>query len=420
MRSIQEALELVENGEVEKGLSQLAGLLSKASDDEKYYIAEAYYQFGFLEEAKDLLLSLLAEYPNESEVLLLLAEVYIDMDKEEEAIDLLANVSEDDSEYPRTLILLADLYQMQGLDEVAEQKLLLAKDLLPNQAIILFALAEFYSGRGNYKKSIPFYEEVLKSQDTVGDINVHLRIAESYAATGLFEEATAHYEKGLKDKMEIDSLFGYAWTAYQAEQFKTAIHKLLELKDLDPSYSPLYLVLAKAYEAEEMLDEANETVDEGLKIDEYNKELYIYGGKLAMKLNQVEKAKQLLEKAIDLDHESVEAAFLLTRIYMNEEDYEKVVPFVEKAMENGDEDPQMVWDLATAKRELEEYSDALNHYHAAYTFFKNQPDFLEEYGRFLLEEGIRNEAISLFKELLLIDKTRIDIEEMVLQLESGE
>jgi tetratricopeptide (TPR) repeat protein len=420
MKSIQEAVELVENGEVEKGLSQLAGFLPNANDDEKYYIAEAYYQFGFLEEAKELLISLLDAYPTESELLLLLAEVYIDLDNEENAIDLLANVKEDDPEYPRTLILLADLYQMQGLDEVAEQKLFQAKELLPNHAIILFALAEFYSGRGNYKKSVPFYEEVLRSQETVGDINVHLRIAESYAATGLFEEAFTHYEKGLNEKMEIDSLFGYACAAYQAENFKTAIHKLTELKEIDPSYSPLYLVLAKAYEAEEMLDEANKTIIEGLKIDEYNKELYIYSGKLAMKLNHQSKGKQMLEKAIELDHESVEASFLLTRIYMNEGSYEKVVPFVEKAMENGDEDPQMIWDLATAKRELEEYSDALKQYHAAYTFFKNQPDFLEEYGRFLLEDGLRKEATKVFHELLSIDKTRIDIEEIVLQLESGE
>jgi tetratricopeptide (TPR) repeat protein len=420
MKLIEEAIELVENGEVEKGLSQLAGFLQNANDDEKYLIAEAYYQFGFLEESKELLISLVHAYPNESELVLLLAEVYIDLDEEEKAIELLAEVTEEDPEFPRTLILLADLYQMQGLDEVAEQKLLQAKELLPDHAIILFALAEFYSGRGHYKKSIPYYEKVLRSQDSVGDISVNLRIAESYAASGLFEEAFTHYEKGLQEKMEIDSLFGFACAAFQAEHFKTAIHKLVELKELDPSYSPLYLVLAKAYEAEEMLNEANEAIADGLQIDEHNKELYIYGGKLAMKLNHQIKAKQMLEKAIELDHESVEAAFLLTRIYMNEGAFEKVIPFVEKAMDNGDEDPQMIWDLATAKRELEEYSDALNQYHAAYTFFKDQPEFLEEYGRFLLEEGLREEAIKMFHELLVIDKTRIDIEEIVLQLESGE
>ncbi|WP_456278556.1 tetratricopeptide repeat protein [Bacillus sp. AK128] len=418
MKTIQAALELVEYGEVEKGLAELERLLPKASDDDKYSVASAYYQLGFLEEAKALLISLLEIYPTESELLLLLAEVYIDLDEEEQAIVLLDQVDEEDEEYPRALLLLADLYQMQGLDEVAEQKLLKARNLLPNHSIIQFALGEFYSGRGNYKQSIPYYEKVLESDDHVGDINVHLRLAESYAATGLFEEAFTHYETGLEDKIEIDSLFGYACAAFQAGNYKTAINKLLELKDMDPAYSSLYLVLSKAYEAEELVEEALKTTQDGLQIDEYNKELYIHGGKLSMKLGNNEKAKKLLEKARELDQESIEASFLLSRIYINEGDYESVVPIVEAAINGGDEDPQMLWDLATAKKELEEYLDALKHYRAAYTFFKDQPDFLEEYGRFLLEEGLRQEALVQFKHLLSIEKTRIDIEELVIQLEN--
>ncbi|MBM7661262.1 tetratricopeptide (TPR) repeat protein [Bacillus mesophilus] len=418
MKTIQAALELVEYGEVEKGLDELSKLLPRATDDEKYSVAEVYYQLGFLREAKDLLNSLLEIYPTETELILMLAEVHIDLDEEEQAIILLGQVDEEEEEYPRVLLLLADLYQMQGLDEVAEQKLLKAKQLLPNNSILQFALGEFYSGRGNYKQSIPYYEEVVKVENHVGDISVHLRLAESYASTGLFEEAFTHYEKGLADKVEIDSLFGYACSAYQVENYKTAINKLLELKDMDPTYSPLYLVLAKAYEAEELITEAQEAIQEGIKVDEYNKELYVFGGKLAMKLGNYEQAKILLVKARELDHESIEAAFLLTRIYINEGDFEKVVPIVEAAIESGDEDPQMIWDIAIAKKELEEYSDALKHYRAAYTFFKDQPDFLEEYGRFLLEEGLRQEALVQFKHLLSIDQARIDIEELVLQLEN--
>jgi tetratricopeptide (TPR) repeat protein len=418
MTSIQEAVNLLETGEVEKGLDQLNVLSSSGNDDEKFYIAQMYYQFGFLEEAKRLANELLNKYPDESEIRLLLAEILIDLDDEEAAIDMLDQVDESDSEYPRTLILLADLYQMQGLDEVAEQKLLKAKSLIPNQPIILFALGEFYSGRGNYKQAINYYEEVLVTNEKIGEINVHLRLAECYSAAGQFEEAMTQYETGLEDKTEIDSLFGYACAAFQAEKYKTAIQKLLYLKELDPQYSPLYLVLGKAYEVEELLEEAAKVIDNGIDIDEFNKELYIFGGKLAMKLNNVSKAKRLFEKAFELDSESIEVGYLLTRIYMKEESYDKVIPFVEKAIENGDEDPQMIWDIATAKKELEEYSDALKHYRSAYTFFKDQPEFLEEYGRFLLDEGLREEATKIFESLIYYDKTRFDIEELMLQLKN--
>ncbi|MFD1738539.1 tetratricopeptide repeat protein [Bacillus salitolerans] len=416
MNLIEKAVRFLEYGDVEKGLSQLEKLSQSVNDEEKFFIAHSYYQFGFIEEARNLANILLERYPAESEILLLLAEIYIDLDDEEEAIQLLGRVSGTDSEYPRALILLADLYQMQGLDEVAEQKLLQAKTLKPGNPIIMFALGEFYSGRGNYRQSIPYYEAVLKDQKKIGEINVHLRLAECYTAVGRFEEAFTQYETGLEEQIEIDSLFGFACAAYQAEKYKTAIQKLLDLKDLDPQYTPLYLVLGKAYEAEELLDEAMKTVVEGLKLDDYNKELLIFGGKLSMKLGDVEKGKQLLESAYELDNESLEASYLLTRIYMKEESYDKVVPFVEKAIENGDEDPQMIWDLATAKKELEEYSDALNHYRSAYTFFKDKADFLEEYGRFLIDEGLIKEAINVFEEIIKMDQTRYDIEEMLLQL----
>lgn len=48
------------------------------------------------------------------------------------------------------------------------------------------------------------------------------------------------------------------------------------------------------------------------------------------------------------------------------------------------------------QKQLEMYSDALKHYESAYTSFKNHPDFLEEYGYFLLEEGKRKEAKSIY------------------------
>ncbi len=69
------------------------------------------------------------------------------------------------------------------------------------------------------------------------------------------------------------------------------------------------------------------------------------------------------------------------------------------------------------KKQLEMYSDALKHYESAYTSFKNHPDFLEEYGYFLLEEGMRKEAKEVFTQLIQLDPTQIHIEELLYNLE---
>ncbi|GAA3327478.1 hypothetical protein GCM10020331_067580 [Ectobacillus funiculus] len=107
-------------------------------------------------------------YETESELtLFFLAELYTDLDREDEAIEVLGEVTEDDDLYVQTLLTLADLYQMQGLEEVAEQKLLMARRLMPDESVIAFGLGELYSGRGSYAEAVPYYREVLAEHDDI-------------------------------------------------------------------------------------------------------------------------------------------------------------------------------------------------------------------------------------------------------------
>ncbi len=81
-----------------------------------------------------------------------LAELYIDLDKEDEAIEVLHDIPENDDLYVQSLLLVADLFQMQGFDDVAEQKLLKAKEMMPDEPVITFGLAELYSSKGEEQK----------------------------------------------------------------------------------------------------------------------------------------------------------------------------------------------------------------------------------------------------------------------------
>lgn len=53
--------------------------------------------------------------------------------------------------------------------------------------------------------------------------------------------------------------------------YETAIEKLESVKELDPEYHSVYLLLARAYEHEERLEESLEAVREGQKQDEFNR-----------------------------------------------------------------------------------------------------------------------------------------------------
>ncbi|MBD8070238.1 tetratricopeptide repeat protein [Bacillus sp. PS06] len=417
MSKLADAIQLVENGDTEKGLQYINEIKGQFSVDEKYELAESYLKWGLVHEAKETLEELLFLYPDEGELLVLMAEILIDLDEEEEAISYLEEISEQDPVYVEALILQADLYQMQGLHEVSEQKLLSAKRKLPKESIIDFALGELYSSQAEYKRSIPYYEAVLKEDEMVAGVNINARMAEAMSTIGEFEEALPYFEKAINKGEDINILFNYGFTSLQAGYHITAIEIFSRLKELDPEYSSLYLHLARAYEKEEMLNESYDTVIEGLKIDNLNKELHFYAGKLAIKRGDLVAIEKHLREAIAIDPGYIEAIITITKFFIQEQRYEDVVECLQEVMNYGEYDPQFEWDLAHAKNKLEEYSDALNHYRLAYTSFKESKEFLEEYGYFLLEDGHREEAKSIFKSLLAMDPTNYEIEELILDLE---
>lgn len=413
MDIVNKIITLLENGQHEEALQSYQQILLNGSHEERFVLGEELFQYGFLEEAKALFERLLESYPEEGELLILLAETHIDLGSEEEAILVLERIYEQDASYPQALLLLADLYQMEGLFEVSEQKLLKAKSILPDEIIVEFALGELYSEQGKFLEAIKAYEKVLKSEKIIAGVNVNQRMADVLSAGGAFEEALSFYESALEDKLEINTLFSYAFTALQAGFNRVAIEKFNELKDIDPEYHSLYLNLAKAYEREEELENSLNAIKMGIKQDEFNKDLFFYGGKLALKAGQEPEAIDLLREAIALDPEFIEAAMVLNKIFLKQERYEDILEIVEMLNDFKEEEPQLLWDAAIAYQNTEEYSEALNKYRCAYTFFKQQPDFLSDYGYFLIEEGKREEAAEIFNKLIKLDPSNEEFQDVL-------
>ncbi|MGX6442563.1 tetratricopeptide repeat protein [Neobacillus sp. K501] len=403
MDRVNKIITMLENGKHNEAINEYNDVLISGMPDEKFLLAEELYQFGFLSEAKALVESLLEVYPEEGELLVMLGEILVESGDEERAILELEKISEHDPSFGQSLLLLADLYQVQGLYEVCERKLLKAKEILPTEFIIDFALGELYSEQGEVIKAMNAYHTVLEEEQEIAGVNIHQRLAELLSASGAFEQALTHYEKALDEKLEINTLFGFAFTALQAGYNRTAIEKFEELKGLDPEYHSLYLHLAKAYEREEELEESLTAVQEGIRQDDFNKELFFYGGKIAIKLSKLELAEKYFREAIALDPGFTEAALTLNKLFLQDERYEDVIDLINELDIEDDEEPQFLWDAALAYNRLEEYSYALDKYESAYTFFKNNQAFLLDYGYFLIEEGKNDLAAEIFKQLLKED-----------------
>src|SRR5699024_1079373 len=385
---------------------------------DKFTISELYIQWGFLTEAIDILEELSNRFPKETEIKIMLADVYIEQDNDEEAINLLNEIEEDDPAYVQTLMQLADLYQAQGLFEVAEQKLLTAKHYEPNEPIIDFALGELLFSNGDYREAITYYEKILQVEKEIANVSINDRLAEAYAASGEYEIALETYQS--IDSEDPDTLFKYGFTALHAGRRDIAIQAWKHVIEQDMYYHTAYYQLAKAYEDEEMINEAYETAKQGIQIDEFNKELYFFTGSMAHQLNKDEESEKWVREAVTLDPDYKEAILFLIELFKQQDKEDSIVDLINDIKKMGASDPLYEWELARAYNELELYNNALKHYQEAYNSLNQDSDFLKEYGYFLTEEGRIDNAIQIFESYLHLLPLDPEIEEFVQRLKESE
>lgn len=398
LEKLEEIVQLFEIGQVEEALQLLQDFMKHATDEQMFTISEIYSQFGFFEEAINVLELLLKKYPNEGQILAGLAHMYIELEEDDKAIQLINDIDQDDPFYGQSLLHLADLYQAQGLFEVAEQKLLEAKEIYPDEFIIDFALGELLFSIGQTSRALPFYERVLKETDQVNEVLIEERIAESYALIGKYEDALAYYSH--INSKNPNTLFKYGMTAFQQKQFRLAIRVWEELLEVDPYYHTVYRELATAWKEEGMVQEAYDTVKKGLMYDAFDKSLYLLAGQLAVQLKNNKQAIQYLEEAIALDPDYKEAIIALISLYKLEGEFEQIIAFMTANELDVSDEPIYHWELARTYNELEMYDKAVRYYEMANEFLQHDVDFLKEFGYFMMEEGQTDIALDALEKYI--------------------
>ncbi|MFS0786790.1 tetratricopeptide repeat protein [Shouchella sp. 1P09AA] len=404
----------IEAGNIEEALSMLASRSTSDDHQVRFEVAELYYELGHIKEARLIVEDLRALYPDEGSLAILSAEMMIDEDEEDEAIEVLLEVGVEDDSYAQAQLLLADLYQLQALDEVAEQKLLAALQKNPDEMILVYALGEFYLNQGAYNKAIPYLKQSLYAD--LGEVNVGLSLAEAYSGNGQFEDSLQLYHQQETNKMTPDQLFSFGFTAYQQGDYPVVIEQLGAVKSLDADFTSVYMPLAKAYEAENRLDEAFETLKDGIRMDEFNDQLPMMAGQVLTKMNDLVGAEQFFRQSLALNPSNVKSVQAFAALLKDEERADDLDELIQYVQEHGESDPLLTWFQAFAKAHLEEFEEARLLYKEAMPSFNEDADFLIEYGYFLLEEGDRKQAKSLLEQALLLDPTRSDLPELIEEL----
>lgn len=397
---MEQLLQAIQEGNLEEINRLLESFLMDAEPAAQYEVAEALMHYGFLNEADRVFEHLQFLFPEEAQISIDRASVLIELGEEDNALDLLMGIADDAPEYPQALLVLADYYQMQGLFEVAEQRINDALQILPHEPLLQFAKAELLFETGRFTEAVRIYEELYSIDKKFAGIILAQRLAEVYRAGAGYETALDYYMEALEEEVTADLLFGSAYAAFQTEKYELAIKQLEDLKELDPDYFSAYLLLAESYAMLEDNERALKVIKEGLKRDEYDKSLYLFAGKMAIKNGKQQEAVDFLSEAIALDPEYMEAILILMSVYNTEQRYEEIISLYEQLHQNEFEWVALYPFVANAYNEEELFEKAYEIYKEAYNEFNDDVEFLEKYFLFLVEDGKRDEAKQIAERLV--------------------
>ncbi|BAK95325.1 tetratricopeptide repeat protein [Tetragenococcus halophilus] len=378
---------------------QLNQAIKEDNEDILEELGESLLSIGFLEEAKQVFENLKSRHPEQKENNLPLAEIAVENNETDAALELLEEIGSDSELYPQALLVTADLYQVLGIPEVSESKLKEASRILPDEPLIQFALAELYLSMDRFNEAAFIYQHLLElGEEEINNVSIKERLGTTLSLEGDFENAAEYLEASLEEGETDERLFQTAFVYRQLKDNDKSIRYLQELRELNPQYRALYLPLAESLQEEELVEEAQTVIEEGIQENPYQVDLYHFASENSYRLHDAKKAEDYLLQALELGEKTEETLLTLSNLYINEERFEEAIKTV-KQMEDT-QNPYALWNLAHAYNELEDFEQAGQYYEQASVELKHEPDFMKEYGIFLREEGRLEEAKSYLSHYL--------------------
>ncbi|MCE4991736.1 tetratricopeptide repeat protein [Staphylococcus haemolyticus] len=379
--------------------SRVNDALTSNNDDALFILGETLYNFGLTPQGLEVFRTLYHKYPDERELLIYFIEGLMSENQTDEALEYLSQVAISTEK----LMLEADLYQQINMTEVAIDKLIEARELEPNDPIIHFALAEMLYFDGQYLRATREYEVVLDTGEyEVNGINLFARMADCALQSGNYSDAINLYDEINEDEMTSEDFFKKAIAYEKNDITHEAIKITKNLLSKDPDFIQGYFYLQSLYENEKNYPDAIETGKEGLRLNQFYKELMVSTGSLEIEHGDANEGVELLKQALEVDNAYHEPLLILSDLFRNEEDYEAIIALLSYVDED-DLDPVFMWHLAHAFGQEERDKEAQHFFELAYPTMKTQSAFLSDYYYYLIEIGYKEKAKTILQQLLEMD-----------------
>ena len=378
-------LQALEEQDLTKAEHYFAKALENDPSDLLYDLANYLEGIGFYPQAKEIYLKIVEDFP---EVHLNLAAIASEDGQIEEAFAYLEEIQADSDWYISALALKADLYQMEGLTDVAREKLLEALTYSEDPLLIL-GLAELDSELENYQEAIQGYAQLdnrLIYEQT--GISTYQRIGFAYAQLGKFETATEFLEKALELEYDDLTAFELASLYFDREEYQKAVLYFKQIDTISPDFEGYEYGYSQALHKEHQVQEALRIAKQGLEKNPFETRLLLAASQFSYELHDASSAEDYLLTAKEDAEDTEEILLRLATIYLEQERYEDILDLQSEEPEN----LLTKWMIARSYQEMDDLDTAYEHYQELAGDLKDNPEFLEHYIYLLRELGYFEEA----------------------------
>ena len=409
MNNSQQMLQALEEQDLTKAEHYFVKALENDPNDLLYELATYLEGIGFYPQAKEIYLKIVEEFP---EVNLNLAAITSEDGKIEEAFAYLEEIQADSDWYVSSLALKADLYQMEGLTDVAREKLLEALTYSEDPLLIL-GLAELDSELENYQEAIQGYAQL--DNRTIYEqtgISTYQRIGFAYAQLGKFETATEFLEKALE--LEYDDLTAFELTSlyFDREEYQKAVLYFKQLDTISPDFEGYEYGYSQALHKEHQVQEALRIAKQGLEKNPFETRLLLAASQFSYELHDTSGAEDYLLTAKEDAEDTEEILLRLATIYLEQERYEDILDLQSEEPEN----LLTKWMIARSYQEMDDFDTAYEHYQKLAGDLKDNPEFLEHYIYLLRELGYFEEAKVNAQSYLKLVPDDVQMQELIERL----
>ncbi|MDO5374772.1 MAG: tetratricopeptide repeat protein [Staphylococcus rostri] len=399
MQDIYKLIDDINSQKLDDINSRVEQAIQSDNDEALFMLGETLYRFGLMPQGLEVFRALYMKYPEEADVLIYFIEGLISENQTDEALEYLNGVELT----PERLMLEADLYQQINMTDVAIDKVQQAIEMQPSDPVLHFALAELFYYDGQYLRASRSYDTVLEAgEHVVNGVNLFSRLADSSLQSGNYSDALQWFEEIHEQEMTSEDYFKKAIAFDKNDLTQEAIKIIRTLLQKDPDYMQAYFYLQQLYENEKAYEEAIEVGMEGLRLNQFYKELMYTTGALQIEHGDAQEGVSLLKQALEVDPAYQEPLMLLADYYRNEEDNEGLISLIQYTEED-DMDPQFMWQIAYALGEEERDKEAQHFYKLAHATLHDNIDFLSDYYHYAVEIGDTPTRESLLERLIELE-----------------